>query len=327
MYVLGIDGGGTKTTGVIVTYHGDVCSEATVGGSNLNSKDRSDVIFELVKLVNELKKKDSISFSKITAVFAGMSGGGNLTNQDDLKNILLSLVPQHVKVIVDNDAITALYSGTLGDPGIVQIAGTGAITYGINQAGERSRVGGWGHYFSDHGSGYAIGRDGLRASFMAYDGMEKETIISDLLLKHFQVSELPDLIKEIYQHPNPKEVIASLSKIVVEAADQGDDFASVIIEENAIYLAQAIVTLTRKLFPIESHTESIPVVLAGGLFNRYDLFNTSIENVLRHNQINAKLIIPKILPVGGAVIAALKHENIQINHDFLNRFKEVKKEK
>ena len=104
-----------------------------------------------------------------------------------------------MNVTVDHDAITALYSGTLGRPGIVQIAGTGAITYGINQNGERGRVGGWGHLFSDHGSGYAIGRDGLSAAFMAHDGLTEYTSLTELFLQHFEKEELPDIIRAIYQ--------------------------------------------------------------------------------------------------------------------------------
>lgn len=320
MYVLGIDGGGTKTTGVIVNYAGKIIKEVTVGGTNLNSKDRSDVIFELVSLINKLKTNNNDLFLQITSLFAGMSGAGNKQNQADLQNIIMSLLPPSVKVAVDNDAITALYSGTLGEPGIVQIAGTGAITYGINQEGDHGRVGGWGHYFSDFGSGYSIGRDGLRASFMAHDNMGKSTEIIARLLRHFQVSDLPDLVNEVYQHDNPKEIIASLSRIVMDAADQGDQVALTIIDENASYLGQAISTLGKKLFPIKSHFESLPVVLAGGLFNRFDLFEQPITKTLLHNRINANLIIPTILPVGGAVVAALKAEKVKIDEQFLANF-------
>lgn len=326
MYVLGIDGGGTKTTGVIVNQSGEVLTEITVGGTNLNSKDRVDVEKELVKLMNELKDRNHHIFSQLTSVFAGMSGAGNKSNQNDLTRILEPLLPQTANLVVDNDAITALYSGTLGEPGIVQIAGTGAITYGINQEGKRSRVGGWGHYFSDEGSGYAIGRDGLKAAFMAYDGMEQSTQISDLLLSYFQVKDLPDLISDIYQDVNPKEKIASLSKIVVAAADEDDAVASHIITENAVHLGQSIVTLARNLFPIKGHTETIPIVLTGGLFNRLDLFKKTIETILLHHRINANLMIPSVLPVGGAVMAALKTAEIHFDESFLTTFK-LKKEK
>ena len=320
MYVLGIDGGGTKTTGVIANAKGEIVAEATVGGTNLNSVDRAIVEGELAKLIDALKAENSEVFLQIKRVFAGMAGGGNKSNKEDLKSILTSLVASSVNVTVDHDAITALYSGTLGRPGIVQIAGTGAITYGINQNGEQGRVGGWGHLFSDYGSGYAIGRDGLSAAFMAHDGLTEYTSLTELLLQHFEKEELPDIIREIYQGENPKGMIASLSRLVVDAADQGDQTAKGIINKNGVQLGEAISTLIKKLFAVELGSEAIPVVLAGGLFNRYDLFKDSIEKTIIDNQINVEIIIPEILPVGGAVIAAFREEKTEICKSFSNIF-------
>ena len=320
MYVLGIDGGGTKTTGVIANLNGEIVAEATVGGSNINSIDRDVVIAELVKLLDALKVENNEAFLQIRRVFAGMAGGGTKSNKEDLRTIFTSLLASGVEVSVDHDAITALYSGTLGRPGIVQIAGTGAITYGINFNNNQGRVGGWGHLFSDHGSGYAIGRDGLSAAFRAYDGLIEDTYIKELLLHYFKKKELPDIIQAIYQGENPKGSIASLSKLVFEAADYGDKTAKEIINENGVHLGEAISTLIKKLFSVEQLTEAIPVVLAGGLFNRYDLFKDSIEKTIIDHKINVEFIIPEILPIGGAVIAALREEKLEISENFIEVF-------
>ena len=77
MYVLGIDGGGTKTTGVIANAKGEIVAEATVGGTNLNSVGRVIVEGELAKLIDALKAENSEAFLQIKRVFAGMAGGGN----------------------------------------------------------------------------------------------------------------------------------------------------------------------------------------------------------------------------------------------------------
>src|SRR5690625_7894553 len=100
------------------------------------------------------------------------------------------LTNHKLPITVHHDAVTALYSGTLGEEGIVQIAGTGAITFGLTNAGEEMRVGGWGHLFSDHGSGYMIGRDALEKVFLAYDGFP---IISILILKEYTLLIVIDM--------------------------------------------------------------------------------------------------------------------------------------
>ncbi|PAV30975.1 hypothetical protein CIL05_04480 [Virgibacillus profundi] len=320
MYVLGIDGGGTKTKGVITSIDGKTVAEATVGATNPNSIKQDDLKNELHKLIHSLKEQSDKEFPKIVSVFAGMSGVDRLTDRTEMEKIIRTLVPETVMVSANNDAIIALYSGTLGDPGIVQIAGTGSITFGLNEKGVLDRVGGWGYLLGERGSGYALGSDGLRAAFLAHDGLSEATAIHHLILEHFQVKSLPGILDSIYQSKNTKEVIASLSKLVVKAADHGDKTAKSIIKENGLYIGKSISCLIKKLFSEKVIQEQIPVVITGGLFKRIDLFEESIDKVCRENNIDARLVIPKMDPVGGAAIAALKEANISVDNNFPDIF-------
>ncbi|WP_196493792.1 N-acetylglucosamine kinase [Ornithinibacillus caprae] len=317
MYVIGIDGGGTKTIGAIVDESGHVYAKSEVGPSNPNSVDTSLVKSELEKICYSLREQQPEVFAQVTNVFAGMSGGDHQENQQLLKSILEGCFPKHVKVNIDNDAITALYSGTLGKPGVVQISGTGSITFGVNEHGERQRVGGWGYLFSDYGSGYAIGRDGVSEAFKAYDGITEETVLIRLLEMHYQVTSLPDIIPFIYQSKNPRTELASISKIVSEAADLGDQVAAKIYQKNGEDLGQSIVCLSKKLFP---HTCKVPVVLTGGVFKRHDLLMDTMQEVLVKSDIRGEFIIPLVEPIGGAVIAALKEEKAEIHSNFVDNF-------
>ncbi|WP_407271564.1 N-acetylglucosamine kinase [Radiobacillus sp. PE A8.2] len=322
MYVLAIDGGGTKTKGVIADCNGNVVASATVGASNPNSVSFSKINQELTLLIELLKQQSGDRFKRVIRLFAGMSGVEHPTNNKEMSRLLSSLVANDVKVSVDNDAITALYSGTFGRPGIVQIAGTGAIAYGLNERGERGRVGGWGYLFSDKGSGYQLGRDGLEAAFLAYDGAGNDTIIQQLLVDHFKVDDLSTVIRIIYQD-NPRELIASLSRIVVQAADHGDIVAGKIIKKCGQDLGKSIASLATKLFS-SKEKRKIPVVLTGGLFHRLDLFEGEVNLILEQYQMDTSLIIPQLDPVGGAVIAGWKQEQEWIDEnttqDFVTNF-------
>lgn len=69
-------------------------------------------------------------------------------------NILLNriLFPGHTKLYVDNDAVAALASGTMGKlHGCVLIAGTGAIAYGVTNDGREARAAGAGPILGDLG--------------------------------------------------------------------------------------------------------------------------------------------------------------------------------
>lgn len=320
VYVLGIDGGGTKTTGVISNNRGEKLAVVNVGPTNPNSVRRKDLENALQELFSTLKHQNTDVYSRIKRVFAGISGGDHPQNKQDIEQLIASFVEKGVDVWVDNDAVTALYSGTLGVPGVVQIAGTGSITFGINHRGERGRVGGWNYLLGERGSGYALGSDALREAFAAYDGLKDNTELQTRICEYFQVRSLPDIVHQIYHTKNIKEQIAALSRLVVEAADNGDGAAMNIIQSNGAAIGESIRCLIEKLFKLQEQEEDIPVVLAGGLFNRLDLFRTAIEEKLHKTMNVSPLIKPEVEPVGGAVIAALQKEGVGVESGFSAMF-------
>jgi len=308
-YVIGIDGGGTKTTGVIADEKGTIIAEAQVGASNPNLISSAELSKTFDELKGKLAAQSNEAFNKADRVFAGISGTGHPNAKKKVTNLLADTMPAEARVKVDVDAIIALYSGTLGSPGIVQISGTGSITYGENGEGDRNRVGGWGHFIGEQGSGYGLGSDALEAAFAAYDGMGSPTNLAGGILDYFKETSLPNVIPLIYHTANPKEIIASLASLVFKAADEGEAVAKDIIQQNGLYIGQCISILIKKLFSrIPENESAIPVVLAGGLFNRTDLLKGSIEEGLKLQDKPVKLIIPHLDPVGGAVMAALKME-------------------
>lgn len=321
MYVLGIDGGGTKTKGVIANARGAVMAEASVGPTNPNSVERKSVENELIALMTSLENENHEIFHQINGVFAGMSGVRDIAAKKDMEQLIASLFKNPMNVSVDNDAVIALYSGTLGTSGIVQVAGTGSITYGINEHGKHDRIGGWGHLIGELGSGYGIGKDALEKSFLAYDGVASKTGLMERICDFFNKASLPDILPDVYQAENVKEQVASLSKLVIDAADNGDDVAKEIILKHGLYIGESIVSMINKLFISQNNKiNNLPIVLTGGLFNRLDLFEASIRDKLSQAQMDANLIIPSIEPVGGAVVAALQANDVKIHNEFPTNF-------
>lgn len=63
-----------------------------------------------------------------------------------------SAFPSHVKLYIQNDAVAALASGTMGKlHGCVLIAGTGSISYGFTEDGREARAAGAGPVLGDWG--------------------------------------------------------------------------------------------------------------------------------------------------------------------------------
>ncbi|MFT4416257.1 N-acetylglucosamine kinase [Fredinandcohnia humi] len=318
MYVIGIDGGGTKTKGIIADENGTIYAMEQVGATNQNGVDLTVIERELTELFSSLEEQNKEAFSKVHTVFAGMAGVDRPEAKERMEGIFSKLVPGCAKIIIDNDGVNALYSGTLGFPGIVQISGTGSITFGINDKGERKRVGGWGYLIDDEGSGYDIGRAALHAVFKAHDGRGPETALTEMIRKHFTVSDTPELIAYIYGSNNPRSVIAPLSKYVTIAADRGDEMANHIIRESSSKLVHSIKSLYLQLF---SSSQKVPVVLVGGLFSRLDLFLPAIESMCKQWNLPINLQAPKIEPVGGAAAAALVSAGCKLEESFVENMK------
>ena len=89
--------------------------------------------------------------------FFGMTGG-----PEDKARLIGEMIRSR-RIEVTHDAVTALMGATEGRPGIIVIAGTGSICFGMNARGETARSGGWGYVFGDEGSSTASSRPRCRS--------------------------------------------------------------------------------------------------------------------------------------------------------------------
>ncbi|RIU91221.1 N-acetylglucosamine kinase [Oceanobacillus picturae] len=314
-YYIGIDGGGTKTNAVLADEKGNILSQAISGASNPNAVGEQELSQVFQTLFLKLDNEGKTPLKNVKWVYAGIAGSANPANRTLLESILSKLLP-HATVFVEPDAVCALYSGTYGGAGIVQIAGTGSITYGMNEAGDQGRVGGWGYLFGDEGSGYAIGRAGVTEALKSVDGRGEPTILLEMLYAHFQVSQAQELIKKVYNAKQPKTIIAPLSRIVFQAYAQEDVVAQAILQQAAKDIASQIMSLYRTLFTSDEKTK---VVLCGGVFQEKAVMPVLLKDYLKN--IPLILVQPEFPPVAGSLIGAYKQATIQVSQNMLEQMK------
>jgi N-acetylglucosamine kinase-like BadF-type ATPase len=158
---LGIDGGGSKTTFLLVDeYYNEIC-HLQAGPSNYLSVG-ADAATEAIALgVSRLTEQPDIAC-------AGFAGAGRPEGIAFYREVLQSLMPQ-AQVIIESDAFIASIGAIGVDPGVLLIAGTGSIVIGRDKDRSMFRVGGWGPHFGDEGSGFWIGREAVRASLRSID--------------------------------------------------------------------------------------------------------------------------------------------------------------
>ena len=179
MKYLGIDGGGSKTSFLLVDEYDNEVSRILTGPSNWISVGAEAAKAAIRDGLVQLTDKPDV-------VCAGFAGSARPEGAAFYKEILTSLLP-HAAIIVESDAFIASI-GALGvDPGILLIAGTGSIVIGRTKEGSMFRVGGWGPHFGDEGSGFWIGREAVRAALRSVDSQSSkefaQTIAGNLGLK------------------------------------------------------------------------------------------------------------------------------------------------
>lgn len=319
MYVLGIDGGGTKTTGMVADENGNVYMQTVTGRSNPNTLSQQEFEKVMSDLIMDLKNQRPDVFDDVSVCFAGMAGVGESGRDIEVAKLLKRFLPSKTDVIVSNDAVNALYSGTLGTPGIVQIAGTGAIAFGMNEDNKMVRSGGWGYLFDDEGSGFYLGNEALRAVFQAFDERGPATELSNRLLQHFNVNRIPDIIGQVYGQEHPRSIIAPLAPYVVEAAMSEDEVAINIVQKACEAMMSCIESCHQKLFDANHPTM---IVLSGGVFSHSELFIQQLSKLAELPLPNVTFQKTMVPPVGGAIIAALKTQNIKLGEHFAKQMNE-----
>ncbi|MGG4180270.1 BadF/BadG/BcrA/BcrD ATPase family protein [Virgibacillus pantothenticus] len=318
-YIIGIDGGGTKTHVVMVDIEGSTVVNFVTGPSNANVVSKRELQQTFTSIFHRIKEQSPVAFDNVACVYAGVAGSGSKKTKQQLANILSPLVPSNSKLYLEIDALNALYSGTFGDPGVVHISGTGSVAYGVNKDQQKDRVGGWGHLLGDEGSGYSIGRQGISAALKFQDGRGEKTMLLDMLYEHFRVTNARSLIDYIYFANDVKKTIAIVAEIVFRAYKLNDRIASQVMDNATDEIVDHIVTLYRKLF---TEKEAVKVVLCGGIFKNEDVVLPIVKRKLEKYK-HFQIILPSLPPVYGSVIGGMKQLGVPITSDMIKIMKET----
>lgn len=299
-YIIGIDGGGTKTHCLLAKLDGTVIHECYGGPSNFLVQGIEPVSATLLSLITSCIEKINISFTEIDVMLLGTTGAGRRSDAERLENGFINfLAEKKIKLNqfrVESDARIALEGAFSGKPGSILIAGTGSIMFGKDAQGNIHRVGGFGRYLGDEGSGYVLGRKGLVAVSKEFDGRGKATLISAFVKEKFRIDSPEILITEIYKNNFD---IASVAPLVIEAAEMNDQLALRIIEDETDELLLHISTMQKKL-----SEKVLLTAFIGGIITHENIYSNSLRKKIDENLPNVVVKETENSPAMGAVLMA-----------------------
>jgi len=296
---LGVDGGQSSTTALIGDEAGRVLGAGSGGPCNHvgGPEGREKFIRAIAGCLGQACQAAGLEPAGVAfeAACLGFSGG-----PEDKQPILAELLRTR-QLIVTTDALIALAGATAGQPGIITIAGTGSIAFGRNAAGRAARAGGWGYIFGDEGGGFDIARQALRAALRQEEGWGTATVLHRVLLDATGALSANDLLHRFYTTEWPRDRVATLAKLVDEAARAGDAVAAGILENAAQQLAALAAMVRWQLF---EPAEPARVAYIGGLFRSRILLErySALVELEAGNRCGA----PVYGPAAGALLEAYR---------------------
>ena len=223
-YLLGIDGGGTKTEFLLTDLDDNEIKRIILGASNpVNAgfEAAAAVLKSGIEAVCQGINPEEIS------VFAGIAGSSSKVNKDKISLLLADFGFGAYANGCDTDS--TLQAALSGENGTAIIMGTGIIALSrLN--GETHRTGGWGYLIDKGGSGFCIGSDVLNAAFEFLDGRGGSELIFRLTEEKLG-KPLADSISDIYG--GGAAYVASFAPVAFEAYKNGDTVAENILDRNA----------------------------------------------------------------------------------------------
>lgn len=295
-YIIGVDGGGTKTEAVAYGLDGAVLKTSLKGFANLlNGKEEAltNIVDSIKELIDELGK------DQLRGIYLGIAG---MEVGDNTKYILEAVKEAfNIEANLMNDGELALRAMLKGEDGILVIAGTGSIVFGINN-GKVARCGGWGHLLGDEGSGYKISIDALKNILFEEDNSLEKSDLTLAIMKEFDWNSIDEIVEFVYS--SSKDEIAKVAPIVSKFAESGDDFARGVLEKEAIALAKTTQNVYEKL-----GFETCSIGLVGGVVRKSKIMRETFENCLNSHINVSNFIDESVSAAKGAYYINLKEKN------------------
>lgn len=294
-YIIGVDGGGTKTEAVAYDMDGNKISEGRAGFGNLliNEKQATANIIQAIE-----QSMTPIDDGSCLYICLGLAGYGGVENPQGIKSALSKAFKAQFTIV--NDAIIAHAALLKGNDGILTISGTGSVSIGIHEGIEKS-AGGWGHILGDEGSGYWIAMQAFIRMTKEDDEGYEYSHLTESILKKLGYLSVMELKKFIYSAT--KSEIAAFVPLIVHHAEKGDGFSQNILNQAGYHLAKQTLEVIKKL----KLCENVTIALKGSILTNIPLVQNSFISHIKLENPNVKFVLEDVSATLGCYYIAMKH--------------------
>lgn len=297
-YLLGIDGGATKSAGVLCAPDGRIVARKRVGGCHIPNGQRLPPASreELVGLVNGLCADTGLSPEVIGACGIGINGI-DFDDEFDMHaaDVAAALALPNAQVSLVNDGIIALWGGTSAPASVIIQHGTGLTTAWRREPGGET-------IFDSLNVGriFDIRQEAIVAVARMIDGRAEMTGLKDVLLSHFGVADASRFAEKVFRGCVPRGTLRSTPPLIYRAWQQGDTVAARLVRravDDYVLAARALAARTQSETPWIGFGGGV-ITVAPRQF--LDLLRAGVLAQWPHAVVGA----PELLPEDGAVVMA-----------------------
>jgi N-acetylglucosamine kinase-like BadF-type ATPase len=296
-YVLGFDGGGTKTECVLTDPEGKIVARSFSGPSNPYRVGVESATREIVKASDLCLEEAGAGRNAVAAIGAGLAGTGNPELKEGMRASLAAAFPgAAVSVFTDLEAALA---ATGEGPVIVLVAGTGSAAIGRNSQGQIWRTGGQGPRLGDDGSAFDIGSRAVARAMGEQERLGRNPTLGSKILEELGYASWQKLRERATSEPD--NVFPLVFPVVASLADAGDAAAREI-------LLQAAGELSSLVNAVAEHSgqgrAEIKIVKMGGMVGRCAFFDAQLDAALKRVLPQAQIGRLQMSPAEAAARAA-----------------------
>jgi glucosamine kinase len=257
-----VDGGGTALKVWQRTEKGNMHQITCIAG---NFNIQTGRLTNVLKALTEVAKHSSDH-----TILIGLAGLSDEAEKQALENKLRTKAAFKGKTLcLMSDWELQLELHFPGQNGMIAVLGTGSV-FAAKVEGKRFRVGGYGRWIGDRGSGMAIGISALWHYLRLLDGFFEDERFSKAMRRHFTDRE--DTLRKVYQE---QFQVQTLAPEVIALAAKGNPTAQTILETEAQCVADFVGLLKKKT--AQAH---LPLKLCGGLVEKPNYYRNLVEQVI-----------------------------------------------
>lgn len=298
-YYLSIDSGGTKTACALADENGMLLAEHVGAGCTYSVSGKEAVLIQLKEEAEETLRIAGIRGDQITGAVWGIPCYGEYKAFD---SYLREKLPQLFSggCYLCNDVEVGMAGSLLLEAGVHIVSGTGAIAMGKNREGDICRANGWHEDFSDEGSGCWLGMQTISLFAKQSDGRKDKGALYRLLCREWNLETDMDIVEYYENHlKGRRERIAAVQKLLLQAAEDGDESAKELYRKAAKELADTAVSICESL-RLEGQDRKVSYY--GGVFRSGAYILEPLKRELRQH--GAVLLEPELSPVSGGILLA-----------------------